>query len=269
MWRFLLLSAMVFSGTAAALAGEAPRAPYVDLDFLFASSATLPGEIRGVEARCTCGQIVALREGVEYESPGSIQSFAFLPRERRLFFVRPGGSEIFCVYFSVAGPLPEWVVYRHDGTIVDLAVREEEEGWALYFSSADPASGQGAIYRLSPDGEAEEAVRISFDPMAVWWDGFFSFDPRGRLYLASGERLPGRIYRWEEGGLEEVARIPARRIGGFAFLDPWTVLASDLDGHVWKLDLRGGEPIPVYSSRGRFRISDVALYPAWWEDVRR
>ncbi|MCD5408954.1 hypothetical protein LR090_07045 [Candidatus Bipolaricaulota bacterium] len=250
----------------ASWAGEPLRPPYPELTFLFTSAATLPGEIRGVEARCVCGRIVAIDEWIEYANPaGHIQSFAFDPRQSKLYFTRPGSGAIWVVHFSPAGPLPAWVLYRHAQPVVDLALRVEGGRSVLYFSTA--GSGRGTIYRLLPGGVAEEAVAIGGDPAHFHWDGFFAFDPEGALYLSSGGRLPGRLWRWGEKGPTEVARIPGRRIGGFVFLDPWVVLLADLDGGVWKLDLREGDPVEVYRSRGRFRISDVVLYPSWWDEL--
>ena len=261
----LLGMAIGISGWATGL----PRVPYTEITFLFTSSAALVGELRGVEARCACGRVVSVEEWIDYTSRGPVQAFAFDPLEPKLYLVGPGSGEIRCVYYSLLGPLGEWTLYRHDRPVTDLAARAEGGRSAIYFSSVDPGSGEGAVYCLSQGGDIRLEAAISFDPAVDWWDGFFAFDPSGALYLSSGGRLPGRLYRVEDGRPLEVARIPARRIGGFLFLGPWVVLYSDLAGGVWKLDLRWGEPVPVYSSRGRFRISDVGLYPDWWEELSR
>jgi len=257
---------MVLALGTVVLGGEPLRPPYPELTFLFTSAATLPGEIRGVEVRCRCGRSVAVDEWIEYPDPaGRIQSFAFDPLNPRLYFTRPGSGAIWVVHFSPGGPLPAWVLYRHPTPVADLALRVEGGEAVLYFSSVAPDSGEGAIFRLLPNGMAEAVMRIAWQPDRFYWDGFFAFDPEGTLYLSSGGRLPGRLWRWEERGPVEVARIQGRRIGGFLLFDPWVVLISDLDGGVWKLDLREGVPVEIYRSRGRFRISDVGLYPAWWD----
>ncbi|HIP99388.1 TPA: hypothetical protein EYH33_02520, partial [Candidatus Bipolaricaulota bacterium] len=220
--------------------GERLRPPYPELTFLFTSAATLPGEIRGVEARC-CGHTVAVDEWIEYTSyAGRIQSFAFDPLHPRLYLTRPGSGSIWVVHFSPGGPLPAWVLYRHPTPVADLALQVEGGESVLYFSSVDPDCREGGIFRLFSSGTAEVAVRIEWQPAWFYWDGFFAFDPEGALYLSSGGRLPGRLWRWEERGPVEVARIRGRRIGGFLLLDPWVVLVTDLDGGVWKLDLREG-----------------------------
>lgn len=251
------------------LGGERFRPPYRELTFLLTSSATLPGEIRGVEARCRCGRIVGVDEWIEYTShAGRIQSFAFDPLTPRLYFTRPGSGTIWVVHFSPGGALPAWVLYRHPTPVADLALWVEGGESVLYFSSVDPDSGEGVIFRLLPNGMAKGVMRIAWQPDRFHWDGFFAFDPEGALYLSSGGRLPGRLWRWEESGPVEAARIQGIRIGGFLLLDPWVVLLTDLDGGVWKLDLREGAPVEIYRSRGRFRISDVGLYPAWWDALR-
>ena len=255
--------------TVSFLAGGTPRAPYADVTFLFTSSAATVGELRGVEAHCLCGRILAIDEWIDYTSRDRVQAFAFDPLEPKLYLVGPGSREIRCVTFDPTGPLGEWVLCRHEGEVMDLAVRVEGGRSVIYFSSVNPSVGQGNLFRLLPSDYPQLAASISFDPASDWWDGFFAFDPAGRLYLSSGGRLPGRLYRVEEGVLREVARVPARRIGGLSFLDPWVVLFTDLAGGVWKLDLRQGMPVEIYRSRGRFRISDVGLYPEWWEELAK
>ncbi|MBC7099166.1 hypothetical protein H5T52_08620 [Candidatus Bipolaricaulota bacterium] len=240
------------------------QVPFSELELLFTSAASLPGEVRGLKAECRLCGITAVDEWTLYTSAqGRIQSFCFHPQDTKLFFVRPGSGEIRVVQLTPVGPLAEWVLYEHPRPVYDLAFGEGPDGEAsLYFSELD-GEGWGRILRLEGDGDVSVALSVWGGP-GFHWGGFFSFGPDGAVYLSSGGRLPGRLYRWSSRGPEELFRIEGDRIGGFVFLDLNTILYANLDGEIHLLELAGGRQTPIYRSRGRFRISDVGLLPTWW-----
>jgi len=242
----------------------APRPPFAELEFLFTSATSLPGEIRGLTVRCECGVILAVDEWTMYTSAhGRIQSFCFHPADTKLFFVRPGSGEIWVVHFTPGGPLSEWVIYEHPRPVQDLTFHQDPDGEIhLYFSELS-AAGRGRILRLEVGGGVTAVEDIRSDDREFYWGGAFAFGPDGALYLSSGERLGGGLFRWSRGGPEEICRVEGGRIGGFVFLGPRTILYANLGGAVCRLELASGRCTPLYRSRGRFCISDVTFMPTW------
>ena len=249
------------------------RPPYEAIDFYFVSVAGLPGEIRAVSVRCGCGLPTVVEEQIAYTSGGRIGSFCFHPSDPKLIFVRPASGTVWVVHFAPFGPLPEWALYEHPTPIGDLVFVCDEAGehpenpraeWHLYFSEAHGKEGDGLIYRLGWDGTSTPVYEVRLSDVGGYWDGNFGFSPDGTLYVSSGDRLPGRLFRLGEQGFEEVYRDNEDRIAGFVFLDPYVLLYANLDGKVYRVDLRSGTRTLVYLSRGRFRIADVVLPPDEW-----
>jgi len=153
-----------------------------------------------------------------YQTPGIV--YRIENEKSSIFFRRRSGSIssialwgdklLFCsdndrrIYQKIGEQ--ERVVFEHRTYIRDVAV--DPSGY-LYISEANGAKGDGRIYKLSPHIDKlgrEGRFSISSDsqgrPIQVrlitvdkYWDGYFTFDLQGNIYLSTGYRIPAFIYR--------------------------------------------------------------------------
>ena len=97
----------------------------------------------------------------------------------------------------------ERVVFEHRTYIRDVAVDPKGN---LYFSEASGPKGDGRIYKLTPPVDKIESKgfsRQSHQPFYTvqlrtvdkFWEGDFTFDSQGKLYLCSGNHIPAFIYK--------------------------------------------------------------------------
>jgi hypothetical protein len=167
-----------------------------------------------------------------------------------LYRLRPdGASEVF---------------HRHTTYVRDVGI-DPTTGW-VYFSEASGARAAGVIYRYNPVmGRVAAFYRVQLSEVHGFWAGDFAFDGTGRLYLASGNRIGGRIYRVDSPAMGsppvEVYSLPGEAITGIAFNRRSELFFTNWDsahGNIHRLSLTDGRRDLVYSFPNR-RIWDVSF----------
>jgi len=227
-----------------------------------------------------------------YKTPGA--AYRIVNREPHVFFERRLGSIssialyngrlYFCsindkrIYLREGQQ--ERVVFEHGTYVRDISV---DLNGNLYFSQASGANGDGKIYKLSPPVDelgSKQQFSISKEERPIWiylktvdgfWSGDFTFDSQGNLYLSTGNRIPGFIYKVqrEENGKYGFPRKSYQDtkgvIKGIA-IDPSNlhfVYYVDWDRTIYKLDISNLRRSVEFSgniSRSRDpHLSDVAF----------
>ena len=100
----------------------------------------------------------------------------------------------------------ERVVFEHTSIVRDIAV---DSSGNLYFTEASGAKGDGRIYQLTPSvnnlgpkgrfsissTSRKGPIQVRLSTVDKFWEGDFTFDSQGKLYLCSGNHIPAFIYR--------------------------------------------------------------------------
>ena len=154
------------------------------------------------------------------------------------------------------------VVYRHGTYVRDLAF---DPSGRLYFSEASGARADGTIYQLDlATSRATPFFRVQRSAVGGFWAGDFAFDASGKLYVSTGNRIGGHIYRRDESPvptLVSVYALPDAAVTGIAFNRRGELFYTNWDrdrGNIYRVSLADGRRDRVYSFPGR-RIWDVAF----------
>jgi hypothetical protein len=196
-----------------------------------------------------------------YTSPGwRIYHSAFSPAGH-LFVNRGNGLTLYMI-----DPVTDQVieVYTHQTYVRDLAF--DPTGF-LYISEASGATSNGMIYLVitGMHTRVEPFYEVRLTEVDGFWAGDFTFDRDGTLYLSSGNRSGGHIYRVDDpsagGPAERVHSEPADCVCGIAFDRDNRLHYSSWcqgTGTIYRLDLDSHERTPVHSFPDR-RIWDVSF----------
>lgn len=239
--RALVIAECLFLQTLPAQADLTP-----DTDVLLADSRVTPGAIYRVAERPFHFPVREYERGT-----GGIRSIAVARGGGWIYFVDGSSSAIIRT-----NGRSERVAYRHTTYVRDLAFDSDGR---LYFSEATGAGGDGVIFRLNVDFEAEEFVKVPLEEVDGYWAGNFAFDPDDRLYISSGNRVPAAIYAYTEGSFER--RYPFNEpITGFVFQNARKILFTNHRQRLYALE--GFSVRSVELEHDRFEwLSDVALVP--------
>jgi hypothetical protein len=153
-------------------------------------------------------------------------------------------------------------VYRHTTYVRDIAF---DPSGRLYFSEASGARTDGTVYRLDlATGRATPFFLVPLPAVGGFWAGDFTFDAAGKLYLSTGNRIGGRIYRLDEAPIATLVSVytrPDAAVTGIAFSRRGELFFTDWDrerGNIHRVSLADGRRDLVYSFPGR-RIWDLAF----------
>ncbi len=157
-----------------------------------------------------------------------------------------------------SGWAPEEVVYTHTTYIRDIAFAFDSNGeLGLYFSEATGAGGDGKIYRIE-DGYATPYYDVKLADVDGSWAGDFAFDAESNLYLSSGNRVPARIYKVDDGTVEGIYKDDKEPIKGLVCEDG-VLYYANWRTKIYRLDPDTGERTVVYSNPEREWLSDVGF----------
>jgi hypothetical protein len=160
------------------------------------------------------------------------------------------------------GTVPE-TLYRHSTYVRDVGV---DAAGGLYFSEASGASTDGVIYRFDVATRTATAYyRIRLTEVGGFWAGDFAFDNSGRLYLSTGNRIGGRVYRVDDptAGASplSVYSLAGEAITGIAFNRRDELFFTNWDrdfGRIYRVSLADGRRDLVYAFPNR-RIWDISF----------
>jgi hypothetical protein len=149
----------------------------------------------------------------------------------------PGGDMFFCDatesrILKIAGG-QETIEYQHDRPIKHLAFNAAGR---LFFSSVMGSQDPGTIYELKA-GKAVLFYTLPANAIGGTWSGTFAFDRQGMLWLSSGSRRPGTLYRARFNQLEKVFTSDDTAIMGFTFLNDGSIVFADNAHSVMHLTL--------------------------------
>jgi hypothetical protein len=149
----------------------------------------------------------------------------------------PGGDMFFCDatesrILKIAGG-QETIEYQHDRPIKHLAFNAAGR---LFFSSVMGSQDPGTIYELKA-GKAVLFYTLPANAIGGTWSGTFAFDRQGMLWLSSGSRRPGTLYRARFNQLEKVFTSDDTAIMGFTFLNDGSIAFADNAHSVMHLTL--------------------------------
>ncbi|HEY4038901.1 MAG TPA: caspase family protein, partial [Burkholderiaceae bacterium] len=189
------------------------------------------------------------------------EQYARLPEGNKGIFSvaqSPSGDVYFCdatesfVYQLKGGR--ESVVYQHAGFVKHLAF---DPSGRLHFSSTMGPRSEGTIYRL--DGNtATPVMTVKPDDLDGSWSGTFAFDRSGTLWLSSGSRTPGSLYRVRDNRPEKIFTAPQSGIMGFSFLADGSIAFADNRHSVMQLTLPDLHLTRIFESP----------YDGWLTDVK-
>ncbi|HWQ18930.1 MAG TPA: Ada metal-binding domain-containing protein [Methanotrichaceae archaeon] len=160
-------------------------------------------------------------------------------------------------------------IFTHKDIIRDLQLRFIEGVRRLYFSDATGAGGDGIIYYLNETGHAAIYYSVGYTmrqtDVAGYWDGSFTFDDDGNLYLSSGNRKPASIYRITgagpnavSGSDSEIYTDKSGPIMGIQYVSPKYIYYADHGSKIYKLDLSNFERVEVYNGNATW-LNDLSL----------
>jgi hypothetical protein len=117
----------------------------------------------------------------------------------------------------------ETIEYQHNRPIKHLAFNAAGR---LFFSSVMGSQDPGTIYELKA-GKAVLFYTLPANAIGGTWSGTFAFDRQGMLWLSSGSRRPGTLYRARFDQLEKVFTSNDTAIMGFTFLNDGSIVFAD------------------------------------------
>jgi hypothetical protein len=127
----------------------------------------------------------------------------------------------------------ETIEYQHNRPIKHLAFNAAGQ---LFFSSVMGSQDPGTIYELKA-GKPVLFYTLPANAMGGTWSGTFAFDRQGMLWLSSGNRRPGTLYRARFNQLEKVFTSDDSAIMGFTFLNDGSIVFADNSHSVMHLTL--------------------------------
>jgi hypothetical protein len=127
----------------------------------------------------------------------------------------------------------ETIEYQHNRPIKHLAFNAAGR---LFFSSVMGSQDPGTIYELKA-GKAVLFYTLPANAIGGTWSGTFAFDRQGMLWLSSGSRRPGTLYRARFDQLEKVFTSNDTAIMGFTFLNDGSIVFADNAHSVMHLTL--------------------------------
>jgi hypothetical protein len=217
----------------------------------FADGGRLPGEVYSYDP-------VTHAETSIYTRPsGNLHSFLFAPWDSsQLYFVNANEYKIYRKSL-VAGGGPEEVVYTHTTWVRDIAVKD----YVLYFSEASGGASDGGIWRAGAGGPSL-FYRVRLSEVDWWWNGHFTFDKGGTLYLSSGNTSPASLYRvdWATDTVAKRFTDP-EAITGMAFGDDGALYYANWATKIYRLDLGTMTKTTAYTGPTHQWMSDVRFMP--------
>jgi hypothetical protein len=149
----------------------------------------------------------------------------------------PSGDLFFCDatesrILKIAGER-ETIEYQYNQPIKHLAFNATGR---LFFSTVMGSHDPGTIYELNA-GKAVLFYTLPANVIAGTWSGTFAFDRQGMLWLSSGSRRPGTLYRARFNQLDKVFTSNDTAIMGFTFLSDGSIVFADNAHSVMRLTL--------------------------------
>ncbi|MDP9013752.1 MAG: hypothetical protein M3O41_14075 [Pseudomonadota bacterium] len=149
----------------------------------------------------------------------------------------PSGDMFFCDatesrILRIAGER-ETIEFQYNQPIKHLAFNTTGR---LFFSTVMGSHDPGTIYELNA-GKAVLFYTLPANMIAGTWSGTFAFDRQGMLWLSSGSRHPGTLYRARFNQLDKVFTSNDTAIMGFTFLSDGSIVFADNAHSVMRLTL--------------------------------
>jgi len=189
-----------------------------------------------------------------YQRPSSrLTSFTLDRFPSELYFSYLNTRYIYKVTKTDTGWGNEEIVYTHTTYVRDLAFGPDG---ALYFSEAY-GGRDGLIYRLEGN-TATPYFTVHLAELGTGWRGDFTFDENGVLYLTSGNRRPGRIFRVENGQVRKIFESPDHVIAGI-FVRNGKAYYTDWGQHIYVLDLATGQEQVLHTQHNARWLTDVYI----------
>ena len=185
---------------------------------------------------------------------------AFDRRTNKLYVSDSNQNSLFAVN-SATGVAS--AVFTHTTFLRDVAF---DPVGNLYFSEATGAGADGKIYRLNlAAGTTTVFYNVLRSSVGGFWAGDFTFAPDGRLYISTGNRIGGRVYRIDDpaAGSSPVSvySIATESVTGIGFDRYGQFYYSNWDGaaaHIFQLQLSTGTRQLIFNAPGA-AIWDVSF----------
>jgi len=229
------------------------------VDIYFADARESPGSVYHYTGRSPS---TLSSEEILYTRPSrNLYSFTFHPGvAEKLYYVNANENKIYITQETGSGWTFEDAIYSHNTYVRDIAFAFDEDGdLGLYFSEASGSRADGNIYKVEGD-KAHPYYEVKLSLVDGYWSGDFAFDNEGNLYLSSGNTVPARIYRVEDGtgSVEEIFRDDEEPIKGLVYRDGRLYYAN-WRTKIYRLDLNTNTRAVVYSNPDREWTSDVCF----------
>jgi hypothetical protein len=211
----------------------------------------------------TPGNVFALNgEGIEsiyFSRPtGSLESFVFNPANRdELFYINTYAGRIFKSVKTPTGWSLEGDFFNQNTQIKDLAFSTLGGLPRLFFSEAggavDGNAPLGKIYWIDSSGNAVLYYVVNQTNNMKYWNGDFTFDDGGILYISSGNEVPASVYRIKGITTQFNLKVPPN-----TFPPMRTVLESNIKSLY--TDYSGGISGIVYKGGYIYYVSGQEIY---------
>jgi len=188
------------------------------------------------------------------------------PQKGRIYFTdarqRPGA--VYELAGNTAKPIFNFasaavrVVFTHTTYVRDVAF---DPSGNLYFSEAFGAGKDGKIYKFDPAAHAASLFyTVPLASVGGSWAGDFTFSPDGHLYLSTGNRVGGSVYRVDDPAAPSppvtVYSVPNEAVDGIAldraghlYYSNWN---DKVEGHIYQVSLATGARKLLFSAPGRW-----------------